>query len=524
MRGGSGNQIAIRILSLSLFLLGTAAWGQASIGTIVFARGEANVEPVDPGDTFPAGISTIYAFIEFKNLTATDVVSSVWYQGDTTLLAQATTLSELLGATGQVPTGKIFFSLVFEEGGVPAVYRLEVSLNSQLLQTREFTIEETVAEEDGLGAGPPAAATALQPADPAPGEAAPPGAGEAAPLPEAAAAAVEPVEQPVAQPVEQSAEQSAEQPAERPAAVEDDAATVAAGFEVPGIAAQVVAGQSISMLHHYPETLDDPQLVFSYSDVESGTPWGWRLSREGSVLAEQMNLPWERQGAGLHVQPLGVVLDEGVYDIDLYLSGVRTASSSVTVGEPVPGPERLLFADDFDDASSGWGTATGPNGTIEYRDGRLEFTLSGSNAPAVSTFGGRFGDAVAEVEATTIGGPLDNALGIVARYQDNGNYYAFLVSADGYYSILHFLDGQAVWDQQWEFAGLTGIQTGVSSNRLRVLAQGPMLRFYVNGQLRGVIEDPLWQEGQMGVFAGVFEESGVRVGFDEWRVWDLPER
>lgn len=480
MVGNGFRQGAVRALATSIILLGAVAWGQGSIGTIVFASGEANIEPVDAADAFPSGIGEVFAFIEFENLEATDSVGATWYEGTKSFARQETTLGQLLGATGLIPTGKIYFSVVFDPGADPGVYRLDVSLNGQVVQSREFAIEAGGADGAEVGGA------VDPPADQAPAQQ-PPG------------------------------EPAAESPARRRAAP--------GAFDQPGIASnRVVPGETISTLHRYPETLSDPQLVFAYHDVQPGSNWGWRVSREGQLVAEQMELAWKEQGEGLHSQPLGVELREGVYDIDLYLDGDLFGSSSVTVGEPVSDPERLLFADEFDDVHSGWGTTATDTGIIEYRDSHLMFTLGGRNAPAVSVPGGVIGDAIVEVEATTIGGPADNALGIVARYQDNDNYYAFLVSADGYYAILHFVDGQLTWDQQWEFDGLTGVRMGMASNQLRLLAQGRLLRFYVNGALRAVVQDALWQEGQMGLFAGVFDEPGVQVAFDKWRVWSLPNQ
>ncbi|MEX2542366.1 MAG: hypothetical protein WD314_11185 [Trueperaceae bacterium] len=347
---------AVRLLLTLPLLIGTLALAQKTVGPIVFASGEADVEPVDPRDRFPGGSTMVYAFFEFENVDADDVLSGVWYLDGEVVLSQATTLRQVLGVTGNVPTGKLYFSISFDEGAAAGGYRLDISLNTELVRSGEFVVEEAatggpVGEPDGRG----------------------------------------------------------------------DA-------------------------------------------VEGGHQDG------------------------------------------------------------LPTVEHLLFEDDFDDPASGWGTASGETGKIVYDSGRLVITLQGRNAPAVSVHDGIFDDAVIEVQAATLAGPEDNALGIVARYQDNDNYYAFLVSADGYHAVLHFVDGSVVWDQKWELADQGGINRGMAANDLLLLADGTDLHFYVNGNLRGVVRDALWTKGQVGVFAGVFEEPGVQVGFDRWRVWSLPGR
>jgi hypothetical protein len=350
--------------------LGTYSLAQGSVGPIVFARGEADVEPVDASDRFGEGIGIVYAFFEFKGLSAGDILSGVWYQDETTVLTQATTLGQVLGVTGEVAKGKLYFSILFDDGAAPGVYRLELSLNATLVQTGEFTV---------LAASEPGAKSAAE-----------------------------------------------------------------------------AGGQGES---------------------------------DGSI------------GAG--------TTDDG-------------PEAAGTIPQVVPQVEHLVFEDDFDDPSSGWGTASGSSGSVAYDAGRLVITLNGRNQPAVSVHGGIFDDYVSDVEALTLAGPEDNALGVVARYQDDDNYYAFLVSADGFHAVLHFVDGRLVWDQEWQFDDLGEIERGMAGNDLRVLAEGPRLTFLVNGRVRAEVRDALWSSGQIGVFAGVFEESGVQVGFDRWRVWGLP--
>jgi hypothetical protein len=357
-RGGSGagvgRVLVVGSLVVGSLVLGAYARARGTVGPIIFASGEEDVEPVDPGDRFDEGVELVYAFFEFEGLTATDVLSGIWYRNGSAILTQATTLGQVLGVTGDVPDGKVYFSIDFGDRAQPAHYRLELSLNSVVVQTGEFVVY----------------------------------------------------------PLESGAEGEGERPDVGPEA------------------------------HGVPQA---PPIV-----------------------------------------------------------------------------EQLLVKDDFADPSSGWGTVAAENGRIGYEAGRLVFTLEGRNQPAVSVQEGIFGDAVIEVEAASLAGPEDNALGIVARYQDNDNYYAFVVSADGYHAVLHFVDGSLIWDQKWEFDSEGAVEPGMAANDLQLVAEGRSLYFYVNGNLRGAVLDALWTEGQVGVFAAVFDEPGVQVGFDRWRVWSLP--
>ncbi len=50
-------------------------------------------------------------------------------------------------------------------------------------------------------------------------------------------------------------------------------------------------------------------------------------------------------------------------------------------------------------------------------------------------------DARIEVDVTKLNGPEENRAGIMCRYQ-NGNYYFFIISNDGFYSIGKFIGGK----------------------------------------------------------------------------------
>ncbi|MEX2535207.1 MAG: hypothetical protein WD273_06350 [Trueperaceae bacterium] len=375
LRHGWRILVALLALSATLGFAQESAQGSdqesnpGSIGEILFARGERDVEPVDATDSFEEGVRDIYAFFEFENLSATDVISGAWHYEGSLALTQATTTSQVLNTVADVPEGQFFFLLRLNEGAQPGIYRLDLSLNGSLMRSAEFEVVANNGQDE---------------------------------------------------------------------AAQDEAAQ--------DEAAQGEAGQG-----------------------EAG------------------------QG------------------------------SAVERAAPLPDDAVLLFSDDFEDPRSGWGTFKGDVGTLDYQGGRFVISLNGSNLPATSVHAGVFSDVVIEVDTITLAGPRDNAVGIAARYQDNGNYYAFAINAAGYFAILHFVDGAFEWDVPWTEATDGGIAPEIAENSLRIEADGRTMSFFVNGQLRGRVEDALWAEGQVGVFGAVFNEPGVEVGFDEWRVWSLPE-
>jgi hypothetical protein len=123
-----------------------------------------------------------------------------------------------------------------------------------------------------------------------------------------------------------------------------------------------------------------------------------------------------------------------------------------------------------------------------------------------------------EVDAMTAGGPLENRMGLICRMQDDANFYYFIISADGYYSIGKVKGGT------WSLLGAAAMQqnpaihTGLQLNHLRADCIGSLLIFYVNGQLVGSARDTDFITGDVGLLAGSFDHPGVDVSFDNFTV------
>lgn len=262
--------------------------------------------------------------------------------------------------------------------------------------------------------------------------------------------------------------------------------------------------------------------IFDYFGLAPGARWGWRLSREGAVLDQARDLAWDGEAEGSYALPLAIPAGDGLYDLDLFIGDDLAASYSFSVGEPAPAAESVLQSDEFDDPASGWGTREGDGARLAYAEGQYVIALDGGRAPAWATSGRTFTDGVVEVDASPgAEGARGQIHGVVVRYQNDRHFHAFLIDGEGSHAAIHLQDGEVVWDQPWTPAPLGLIRPAPGTNRLRVLARGPELRFYVNGRLLSRVAGALWERGQAGVLAAGGGEP-VRVGFDHWRIWRLP--
>lgn len=123
-------------------------------------------------------------------------------------------------------------------------------------------------------------------------------------------------------------------------------------------------------------------------------------------------------------------------------------------------------------------------------------------------------DARIEVDVTKLNGPEENRAGIMCRYQ-NGNYYFFIISNDGFYSIGKFIGGKTTLLGQSEMQASDLIQAD-TVNHLRADCIGDSLTFYINYNLIAGAKDTDLASGNVGLLAGSFTQPGVDVLFDHF--------
>lgn len=92
-----------------------------------------------------------------------------------------------------------------------------------------------------------------------------------------------------------------------------------------------------------------------------------------------------------------------------------------------------------------------------------------------------FTDMDLRVTAREISGPDDNQYGVVFRFHDHDNYYAFFISGDGYYSLVKRENGVLRDISTWGES--SAIALGQETNAIRIVAQDDSFQFYVNGEL-----------------------------------------
>ena len=130
-----------------------------------------------------------------------------------------------------------------------------------------------------------------------------------------------------------------------------------------------------------------------------------------------------------------------------------------------------------------------------------------------------YADFVLEVDATQVGGPDNNTYGLIFRYGiESDEFYAFLISGDGFYVFT--IDGADREEPEFlvDWTESSVIKQGAQTNRLKVVAVGGNMQYYVNDELLGEVQDGRFATGTIGFFAGTLEEGNVQVSFDNLRI------
>lgn len=199
-----------------------------------------------------------------------------------------------------------------------------------------------------------------------------------------------------------------------------------------------------------------------------------------------------------------------------FLFFLVSCAPSPTAATPALPSGTVIFQDEFDNNASGWDRLANDVGIMDYDEGGYRMLIRQPQMNFWSTPEMDLRDARVEADVTKLNGPAENRAGLMCRYRD-GDYYFFIISNDGYYTIGKFSGGKTTLLGQSEMQASEMIQTD-SVNHLRADCIGDSLVFYVNYQLIAGASDAELATGDVGLLAGSFAEPGVDVLFDHFVV------
>ena len=214
------------------------------------------------------------------------------------------------------------------------------------------------------------------------------------------------------------------------------------------------------------------------------------------------------------------------YTFDYWSGSASDTTSAITITmdsdksitahfKTTPTAPEVLFSDDFSDESSGWVTYDEYDGRVIYRDGYL--CIKDYEPPEGTMYGEcqrYFTDFILEVETWLVGGTDDNWHSVTCRCQDDyKSYYDFGISADGYYEILKFVNGNRIVVVSPTYSSYIHKGQGLT-NLIHIECIGSSLSLSVNGHLLEEVTDATFSSGDIGLSAAALTGTFTEVAFD----------
>lgn len=197
---------------------------------------------------------------------------------------------------------------------------------------------------------------------------------------------------------------------------------------------------------------------------------------------------------------------------------------------PLPGAERTnpdegeptgSLRDEFVPGRTGnWLLEQDEVGSSTLVNDQLLITVAAPNTLQYAALDDRlFSDFVLEVDAWQRAGPPESSYGVLFRLQDDGRFYRFDITSNGLFMIER-RNADGTWARLIpEWTATAAINQGLNvANRLKVIAAGSEMAFYVNDILLIQLSDPTLTEGRIALDAGSFAGNTLQVAFDNLSV------
>ncbi|MCZ7543791.1 MAG: hypothetical protein M5R40_09750 [Anaerolineae bacterium] len=198
----------------------------------------------------------------------------------------------------------------------------------------------------------------------------------------------------------------------------------------------------------------------------------------------------------------------------------------VVVGLAVAGRQPGPYHETFD-AQGSWGLygSYSPEGSGAVDEGVYLMQVPLPRQRAWAATKQWYGDALYSVEVTQREGPLRNGHGLIWRVDEHRErFYYFVISSDGIYSAGYCVNAclgeERNMTQGWLPTDV--IRTGLGqTNTIAVRAEGPDNTFFINDTAVWQATDVKFAEGDVGLILETYEQGGVVVAFDNFRVEPL---
>lgn len=172
------------------------------------------------------------------------------------------------------------------------------------------------------------------------------------------------------------------------------------------------------------------------------------------------------------------------------------------------------FGDNFGNSQSGL-----PNGgETTYAGGKYQVAPNAANRAAWATYGHTYTNAT--VEATVqLSAAVGGTAGLVFWQAGNSDYYAFVITNDGFHQIARLQGGR--WTALTPWTKSPAI-VAAGPNKLGLQVNGAQITILANGQTLGTAQAPAAGSGRVGFIAATFGQPGATAAFTDFKVTPGP--
>jgi|GEM_PF-446482 len=180
--------------------------------------------------------------------------------------------------------------------------------------------------------------------------------------------------------------------------------------------------------------------------------------------------------------------------------------------------DEVLVSDDFPDLDPGWGQLTDSR---QIKNNKLILTPPANRFHHAVYQGDLFGDVDIRVKVSQAKGTAGMSGGVLFWGNGAENNYLAEVRADGIFQIARIANGQALYPSPPQKSD--AIKAGLGqTNELRVVTQGNLATFYINGRKVAAIQgNPPEDDSEIGLYAES-DDQACTFEFSEFRVLKAP--
>lgn len=207
-----------------------------------------------------------------------------------------------------------------------------------------------------------------------------------------------------------------------------------------------------------------------------------------------------------------------IFLLTLTVSGCSAFHDGKISQDLLPGKEsgQVLFEDDFTDHSSGWEIVNNAYELKGYSTGGYMISVNQEGSRAISTTNLNYTNTTISVETQKITGARDTQFGVVCRFQDKYNFYAFVISADGYAGIVRVVDGVKELLGSKQFFRVESILMDDGINKITASCEDDKFRLDVNGETIVTAQDETINNGDAALFVETFDTAEAAVVFNDF--------